>query len=110
MRRVADRGDETLSEGALSALAKIAAVLPPELRRELEGSSLLVGAPLTRRPHTVSSDLLRAAVRAESKLTITYVDDSGVESRRIVSPFAVVIAPAFCTETSTSPSLLATSS
>src|SRR4051812_34027813 len=33
MRWVADRGDETLSASALSALAKIAAVLPAELRR-----------------------------------------------------------------------------
>lgn len=46
MRWVADRCDRTLSDGALSALAKIAAVLPAELRRELEESSLLVGAPL----------------------------------------------------------------
>jgi predicted DNA-binding transcriptional regulator YafY len=32
MRWVADRGDRTLSSGALSALAKIAAVLPTQSR------------------------------------------------------------------------------
>lgn len=90
MRWVADRCDETLSAGALGALAKIAAVLPAELRRELEESSLLVGAPLTRPAHTISPDLLRAAVRAESKLEITYVDGSGIQSRRVVWPFALV--------------------
>lgn len=90
MRWVADRCDKTLSAGALSTLAKVAAVLPTELRRELEESSLLVGAPLKRPAHTVSSDLLRAAVRAEQKLKMTYVDGSGVHSQRVVWPFALV--------------------
>jgi predicted DNA-binding transcriptional regulator YafY len=78
MRWVADRCDKTLSSGALSALAKIAAMLPTELRRELEESSLLVGAPLKRPAHKVSPDLLRAAVREEQKLNITYVDARGI--------------------------------
>lgn len=90
MRWVADRGDKTLSDGALSALAKIAAVLPTELRRELDESSLLVGAPLKRPAYKVSSDLLRAAVRAERKLNITYMDGSGAASQRVVWPFALV--------------------
>jgi predicted DNA-binding transcriptional regulator YafY len=90
MRWVADRCDKTLSEGALSALAKVAAILPNELRRELEESSLLVGAPLKRLAPKVSSDLLRAAVRSERKLEITYVDGNGAESHRIVWPFALV--------------------
>ena len=90
MRWVADRCDKTLSSGALSTLAKIAAVLPTELRRELEESSLLVGAPLKRPAHKVSPDLLRAAVREEHKLNITYVDASGIQSQRIVWPFALL--------------------
>ena len=90
MRWVADRGDKTLSSGAQSMLAKIAAVLPTELRRELEESSLLVGAPLKRPAHQVSPDLLRAAVRQEQKLNITYADASGIHSQRVVWPFALV--------------------
>jgi predicted DNA-binding transcriptional regulator YafY len=90
MRWVADRCDETLSAGALSTLAKIAAVLPTELRRELDESSLLVGAPLKRHIQTISPDLLRAAVRAEQKLVITYMDGDGKRSRRVVWPFALV--------------------
>ncbi|WCM22864.1 YafY family transcriptional regulator [Paraburkholderia bryophila] len=90
MRWVADRCDKTLSAGALGTLAKVAAVLPTELRRELEESSLLVGAPLKRPAREVSTDLLRAAVRAEHKLNITYVDGSGVHSQRVVWPFALV--------------------
>ena len=87
---MADRCDKTLSSGALSTLAKIAAILPTELRRELEESSLLVGAPLKRPAHTVSPDLLRAAIREEQKLNITYVDASGIHSQRVVWPFALV--------------------
>ncbi|WP_367619792.1 helix-turn-helix transcriptional regulator [Caballeronia sp. SEWSISQ10-4 2] len=90
MRWVADRCDKTLSDGALSTLAKVAAVLPTELRRELEESSLLVGAPLKRPAHKVSQGLLRAAVRAERKLNITYADGSGINSQRVVWPFALV--------------------
>jgi predicted DNA-binding transcriptional regulator YafY len=66
MRWVADRCDKTLSDGALSTLAKVAAVLPTELRRELEESSLLVGAPLKRPAHKVSQDLLRHSITHKS--------------------------------------------
>jgi hypothetical protein len=40
---VVDRGDSRLGGAALNALAKIAAVLPPEKREGLDGSILLVG-------------------------------------------------------------------
>jgi predicted DNA-binding transcriptional regulator YafY len=90
MRWVADRGDKTLSEGAASTLAKVAAVLPTELRRELEESALLIGAPLKRPVHKISPDLLRAAVRAERKLNISYSDGHGIHSQRVVWPFALV--------------------
>ncbi len=90
MRWVADRCDKTLSSGALGALAKIAAVLPSELRRELDESSLLVGAPLKRPTQIIAPDLLRAAVRAERKLEMTYEHAQGVRSRRVVWPFALV--------------------
>ena len=90
MRWVADRCDKTLSSGALSTLAKIAAVLPSALRRELEESSLLIGAPLKRPTQAVSPDLLRAAVRAERKIELTYVDGNGARSSRVVWPFALV--------------------
>jgi predicted DNA-binding transcriptional regulator YafY len=90
MRWVADRCDRTLSSAALSTLAKIAAILPTELRRELDESSLLVGAPLKRPAHKILPDLLRAAIREEQKLDITYVDAGGFQSQRVVWPFALV--------------------
>src|SRR3954466_604922 len=42
-RWVADRTDNELSDAARSALAKIAAVLPPDLKTSLDASSLLIG-------------------------------------------------------------------
>jgi predicted DNA-binding transcriptional regulator YafY len=90
MRWVADRCDSTLAASAQTALAKISDVLPVELRRELNESSLLIGAPLKRNAHKVSTDLLRVAVRKEQKLNITYVDSHGLHSERTIWPFALV--------------------
>lgn len=90
MRWVADRGDRALANAALSSLAKISAVLPPELRRELQESALLVGAGHKTSKHSIAPDLLRVAIREERKLQITYGDASGAVSQRVVWPFALV--------------------
>ena len=90
LRWVADRGDRGLSSGAREAMAKISAVLPPELRHELEASALLVGSQATRPAAVVEPNLLRATIRAEHKLQITYRDPAGTTSQRTVWPFALV--------------------
>jgi len=90
MRWVADRGDGALAKGALSALAKIGAVLPAELRRELQESALLAGAGQRAPQHTIATDLLRNAIREEHKLHFHYSDAAGGATRRVVWPFALV--------------------
>lgn len=91
MRWVVDRGDEKLSEAASSALVKIASVLPPDLRRELHESALLVGARPNPTTRAGTPDIFRGSIRSERKLEITYRDASGnVSSRRVVWPFALV--------------------
>ena len=90
MRWVADRGDRGLSEGARDAMAKIAAMLPADLRRELEDSALLVGAGPRPRAQAVAPDLLRRAIRAEHKLRVSYRDPDGTLTERVVWPFALV--------------------
>jgi len=90
MRWVADRGDRSLADGASSALAKIAAVLPPDLRRELDESAMLVSVDTKTTDHLLSPGLLRVAIRTERKLQIAYRDVSGAISRRVVWPFALV--------------------
>lgn len=74
----------------MSTLAKISAVLPPDLRRELQESALLVGAGQKTANYSVNSDLLRVAIRNERKLQIIYGDASGAASQRVAWPFALV--------------------
>lgn len=88
-RWVAGRADGRLAEAALSALARIGAVLPPELRAEMEASALFVapGAPILT--DSIDSALLRKAIRTERKLSLAYLDAAGAASERIVWPFAL---------------------
>lgn len=88
-RWVTDRGDTRLASAARHAIAKIAAVLPADLREELEASALLVGPGEYTPVSGVDLALIRAAIRAEHKLTITYRDVKEVDSVRVVWPFAL---------------------
>lgn len=95
-RWVAQQTDAGLAKAARSALARIAAVLPPEQRHDLEASALLVainpsGQSADQKPlaQTAAPKLLRQAVRAERKLHITYQDAQGAPSQRVVWPFAL---------------------
>ena len=88
-RWVVDRADTRLSAAASNALAKIAAVLPAELRNDLDASALLVGPgePIAAGDREVA--LIRQAIRAEHKLHITYRDHKNSESSRTIWPFAL---------------------
>jgi predicted DNA-binding transcriptional regulator YafY len=88
-RWVVDRGDAQLAAGARDALAKIAAVLPAELRHELDTSALIVGpgAPLAAGDVEVAT--LRQAIRIEHKVDIRYRDAEAKDSLRTVWPFAL---------------------
>ncbi|HET7868048.1 MAG TPA: YafY family protein [Burkholderiaceae bacterium] len=88
-RWVGGRGDSRLAAAARDALAKIAAVLPPELRHELDTTALLV-AP-AEPPATGDAEVatLRRAIRQEHKLVITYRDADGADTSRTIWPFAL---------------------
>jgi predicted DNA-binding transcriptional regulator YafY len=88
-RWVADRGDRRLADAAGNALAKIAAVLPAELRHDLDTSAMLVGpgAPIAAGDADVGA--VRLAIRAERKVDIVYRDAKGRESNRTIWPFAL---------------------
>jgi predicted DNA-binding transcriptional regulator YafY len=87
-RWVAVRADDRLGAAGSSALAKIAAVLPPDLRDEVDAGSLLV-APGESHKATIDLAVVRKAIRNERKLAFSYRDAEGVESRRVVWPFAI---------------------
>lgn len=88
-RWVADRADDHLRDAARSALARIAAVLPPDLRDELDASALLVGPGADIPTETIDPALVRKAIRTERKLSLSYRDGSGTASQRVVWPFAL---------------------
>lgn len=88
-RWVTGRGDSRLGAAARDALAKIAAVLPPELRRDLDTTALMV-AP-SEPPAAGDQELaaLRSAIRQEHKLVITYRDAGDADTSRTIWPFAL---------------------
>ncbi|MBB1596353.1 YafY family protein [Achromobacter sp. UMC46] len=88
-RWVAGRSDERLGLAARNALAKIGAVLPQELRDELDAIPLLVAPSASAVIDRVDVALIRQAIRNEWKLEIQYRDDKGQESARVIWPFAL---------------------
>ncbi|WP_448208439.1 helix-turn-helix transcriptional regulator [Azospirillum sp. sgz302134] len=88
-RWVAERGDGRLAAAGRNALAKIAAVLPADLRNDLDASALLVGPgePIAAGDADVAT--IRQAIRTERKLDLRYRDKGSAESRRVVWPFAL---------------------
>lgn len=93
-RWVAERADERLVAAARQALAKIAAVLPPEARQWLDGSSLLVGPAVDPPAGEMAAGdaglpAVRLALRNEHKLQLRYRDAQGRETSRTVWPIAL---------------------
>ncbi|KEY57896.1 fumarase [Serratia sp. DD3] len=89
MRWVEQRGDSQLASAATDALAKIASVLPVELREELNANTLLIGpVSITH----VDDELLmsvRKAIHQECKIAVAYCDSNGNSSERTIWPFAI---------------------
>jgi predicted DNA-binding transcriptional regulator YafY len=88
-RWVAERGDAELAEAALNVLAKVGAVLPDDLRHELEGSTLLVGPATPPAAGDVELPRIRRAIRTQRKVEIRYRDLKGEETTRTIWPFAL---------------------
>lgn len=88
-RWVGDRGDVRLGAAARSALTKIAAVLPDDLRNALDASALLVGPSADIKTGDTELPQIRLAIRSERKLDIHYRDLKGADSCRRIWPFAL---------------------
>ncbi|RTM07091.1 MAG: YafY family transcriptional regulator [Hyphomicrobiales bacterium] len=87
-RWVAKQPDKRLAAAATDALAKIAAVVPDDLREDLDATALLVG-PRADHIETIDLGVVRQAIREERKLGFVYRDAGGSSSRRMVWPFAL---------------------
>ncbi|TPP06542.1 helix-turn-helix transcriptional regulator [Rhizobium glycinendophyticum] len=88
-RFVEKRTDEAIAAAAHNALAKIDAVLPEDLRRDMAEVPLLVGpgAPLAN--ERIDLQMLRQALRNERPLLLAYRDQHGKVSSRAVWPCAL---------------------
>lgn len=87
LRFVAQRTDETFERAATNALAKIAAVLPADLRDSIENIGLLAAPDDDAEPVDLAT--VRAAIRDEQKLVLHYIDHGGEESQRVIWPVAI---------------------
>jgi predicted DNA-binding transcriptional regulator YafY len=88
-RWVASRTDSDLSRAAANVLAKIAAVLPDDLKPKLESSNLLVPPSYSDVTEVVDLSLVRKAIRNEHIVEIGYIDAAGVATERRIWPFAL---------------------
>ncbi len=84
---VTRRADDRLGHAARNAAAKIGAVLPEDLRREMETSSLMIGPGEPLYGGNIDLTAVRDAIRRERKLRIDYRDKDGAPTQRTVWPF-----------------------
>lgn len=87
-RWVAKQPDKRLAAAAMDALSKIAAVLPDDLRENLDTTALLVGSR-SESAEAIDLGIVRQAIRDERKLGFLYRDAEGATSERLVWPFAL---------------------
>jgi len=88
-RWVAERTDHRLRDAAKSALVRIGALLPDELRATLDASTLLVGPGTKLLPDGVDTAMLREAIRTERKLLIDYRNGNDEFPQRVIWRFAL---------------------
>ncbi|BBH33261.1 DeoR family transcriptional regulator [Pseudomonas sp. St290] len=88
LRYVDQRADEVLGKAAADALAKVAAVLAPDVRDALRNPTVLPGPPGYGYPqNTVELNVYRQAIRAQAKLHIDYADVNKTPSQRLIWPW-----------------------
>ena len=88
LRLVADRADPGLGRAADNAAAKITAVLPAD-RRDAAETTVLMAGPAAPVSDQIDVGPLRAAIRAERKITLSYCDGEGAATERVVWPIAL---------------------
>lgn len=81
--------DASLARAALDVLAKVAAIVPDDLRQVIEDPA--VGTPPARAEVDDGIDIaeLRLACRQGSKLSLSYRDGTDRDTERVVWPFMV---------------------
>ena len=89
LRLAEQHGDEGIQKAADDVIAKLRAVLPPDLRVMVDDSGLFAGPPLRRPPETVDASAIRKTIRASRKARIAYQTGDGRASERTIWPLAL---------------------
>jgi len=89
LRWVAQRTDASFEHAAMNALAKIAAVLPDDLRNNVEGIGLVAFPSRDADERRFDLTPIRSAIRAEQMVVLDYADVTGQHTRRTVWPIAL---------------------
>ncbi len=88
-RWVQRQGDAGLESAAASALAKIATASIKDLRDTLADTGLWTPPNFAAVVPTVDLRVLRESIRYEHKLQLTYSDEAGTDSERVIWPIAL---------------------
>jgi predicted DNA-binding transcriptional regulator YafY len=89
-RWVADRADGPLAKAANELLAKIGAVLPDEMKNNIDSSGLLIGPAPAVAVGKAGLAVIRKAIQSERKLQVKYDTEQGKSSSRTIWPIALV--------------------
>ena len=88
-RWVSERADGMLGKAARNVLAKINAVLPDDLKANIEASGLLIGPGDPVPVGDAKLATIRQAIRSENIIQIAYADENGANTHRAIWPFAL---------------------
>ena len=83
---VAGHGDAALANAARNLIAKIAAVVPPEMRSLLDDPAARTPPAWKMPEDSVDAALLRQAIRSGRKIALSYRTEDGRRSERTVWP------------------------
>lgn len=86
---VMGHADAALARGASDLVAKIAAVLPEHLRPLLLEPAVAAPSHRVSVKDAIDMARVRAAIRAQGKISLVYCDESGRETRRTIWPIAI---------------------
>lgn len=83
-------GDDELKQAAKRVGAKIAGVVPQPLRQTLDANALHAWGFAAPSASAVDLALVRRAIRDEEKLSLSYRDEAGRPTGRIIRPVALI--------------------
>jgi predicted DNA-binding transcriptional regulator YafY len=89
LRWVSRRADLVLAQAAYESLAKIAAVLPVEMREALESERIFAATDRVVPVATIDVHALREAIRLSRRVHIAYRDGKAAASARTIWPIAL---------------------